>query len=228
MRMCACMAAGAWGHGGLPGPAAGHRRGTPAWPPGEPLRGTRGGGTRPGAGQHGREPALQRCVTARQAFGSGCHAARPASPPPHAPSPSVPLHALPWPWALQAGPTFAASDRFQVTITGQGGHAGMPHKTRDAVVAASVRRLPGLECTLPAWPVRQADGSAPGGESVHVGKPGRLTAGGCARSCKDLRWCRQLTCLHASATTVAPAVVTRWACTADGSCGAAAAAVTRD
>lgn len=38
----------------------------------------------------------------------------------------------------RAGPTFAASDRFQVTITGQGGHAGMPHKTRDAVVAASM------------------------------------------------------------------------------------------
>ncbi|KAL4451666.1 hypothetical protein ABPG75_007328 [Micractinium tetrahymenae] len=38
----------------------------------------------------------------------------------------------------RAGPTFAASDRFQVTITGQGGHAGMPHKTRDPVVAASM------------------------------------------------------------------------------------------
>ncbi|KAL4433432.1 hypothetical protein ABPG77_010285 [Micractinium sp. CCAP 211/92] len=38
----------------------------------------------------------------------------------------------------RAGPTFAASDRFQVTITGQGGHAGMPHKTRDPVVSASM------------------------------------------------------------------------------------------
>lgn len=38
----------------------------------------------------------------------------------------------------RAGPTFAASDRFQVTIIGQGGHAGMPHKTRDPVVAASM------------------------------------------------------------------------------------------
>jgi len=39
---------------------------------------------------------------------------------------------------MQPGPTFAGSDRFQVKVQGAGGHAGMPHKTRDAVVAASV------------------------------------------------------------------------------------------
>lgn len=39
---------------------------------------------------------------------------------------------------MQAGTTFAASDRFAVTITGQGGHAGMPHRTRDALLAASM------------------------------------------------------------------------------------------
>ncbi len=39
---------------------------------------------------------------------------------------------------VQAGATFAASDRFTVSIQGVGGHAGMPHKTRDAVLAASM------------------------------------------------------------------------------------------
>ncbi|KAI3437723.1 hypothetical protein D9Q98_000171 [Chlorella vulgaris] len=38
----------------------------------------------------------------------------------------------------KAGPTFAASDRFRISIQGVGGHAGMPHKTHDAVVAAAM------------------------------------------------------------------------------------------
>lgn len=41
--------------------------------------------------------------------------------------------------ALQAGPTFAGSDRFNVTIRGVGGHAAAPHTTKDPVLAASVR-----------------------------------------------------------------------------------------
>ena len=40
--------------------------------------------------------------------------------------------------AVQSGATFAAADRFSVVIRGVGGHAGMPHKARDAVLAASM------------------------------------------------------------------------------------------
>lgn len=38
---------------------------------------------------------------------------------------------------LQAGPILAASDRFQITIQGRGGHAAAPHLALDPVVAAS-------------------------------------------------------------------------------------------
>lgn len=31
----------------------------------------------------------------------------------------------------------AASDRFNITVEGVGGHAGLPHRTRDPVVAAA-------------------------------------------------------------------------------------------
>ena len=31
----------------------------------------------------------------------------------------------------------AASDRFNITLEGVGGHAGLPHRTRDPVVAAA-------------------------------------------------------------------------------------------
>lgn len=35
------------------------------------------------------------------------------------------------------GPIMAAADRFEVMIQGQGGHGAQPHKTKDAIVAAS-------------------------------------------------------------------------------------------
>lgn len=35
------------------------------------------------------------------------------------------------------GPIMAATDRFQITIQGQGGHGGSPHKTKDAIVAGA-------------------------------------------------------------------------------------------
>lgn len=37
--------------------------------------------------------------------------------------------------AVTPGPVNAATDEFEVTITGQGGHAGYPHTTRDPVLA---------------------------------------------------------------------------------------------
>jgi metal-dependent amidase/aminoacylase/carboxypeptidase family protein len=38
---------------------------------------------------------------------------------------------------VQAGTIMAASDRFNITVLGRGGHAGLPHKARDPVVAAA-------------------------------------------------------------------------------------------
>jgi hippurate hydrolase len=48
-----------------------------------------------------------------------------------------------WPWlktghmAICAGAMSAATDRFDVTITGRGGHAALPHKTADVVVCGA-------------------------------------------------------------------------------------------
>ncbi len=48
-----------------------------------------------------------------------------------------------WPWlpkgqiAMCPGPIMASSDRFTLTIQGVGGHAAMPHKTKDPIVAAA-------------------------------------------------------------------------------------------
>lgn len=35
------------------------------------------------------------------------------------------------------GPIMAAADRFEITVQGKGGHGAQPHKTKDAIVAAS-------------------------------------------------------------------------------------------
>ncbi|CAN7609246.1 M20 family metallopeptidase [Phenylobacterium sp. LjRoot225] len=35
------------------------------------------------------------------------------------------------------GPIMAAADKFEITLTGRGGHAAMPHQTPDAILAAS-------------------------------------------------------------------------------------------
>ncbi len=38
---------------------------------------------------------------------------------------------------ITPGPMMAAADRFDVSITGKGGHAALPHETRDPIVAAA-------------------------------------------------------------------------------------------
>lgn len=38
---------------------------------------------------------------------------------------------------MRPGVMMAASDRFQLTVSGRGGHAALPHLARDPVVAAS-------------------------------------------------------------------------------------------
>lgn len=39
--------------------------------------------------------------------------------------------------STRPGPIMAAADRFEITVEGRGGHAAMPHKTPDAILAAS-------------------------------------------------------------------------------------------
>jgi hippurate hydrolase len=40
-------------------------------------------------------------------------------------------------FAIMAGPVMAGTDRFEITITGRGGHAAMPHQARDTVLAGA-------------------------------------------------------------------------------------------
>jgi amidohydrolase len=47
--------------------------------------------------------------------------------------PDLPLGTL----STRPGPIMAAADRFDITLTGRGGHAAFPHKSPDAVLAAS-------------------------------------------------------------------------------------------
>jgi amidohydrolase len=46
--------------------------------------------------------------------------------------PDLPVGVL----ATRPGPIMAAADRFEITLTGSGGHAAMPHQTPDALLAA--------------------------------------------------------------------------------------------
>ncbi|WP_028966230.1 M20 aminoacylase family protein [Sphingomonas phyllosphaerae] len=47
--------------------------------------------------------------------------------------PDLPLGAA----RTRAGPIMASADKFEITLTGRGGHAAMPHQTPDAILAAS-------------------------------------------------------------------------------------------
>jgi len=40
-------------------------------------------------------------------------------------------------FAIMAGPVMAGTDRFEIRITGRGGHAAMPHQARDTVLAGA-------------------------------------------------------------------------------------------
>lgn len=57
---------------------------------------------------------------------------------------------------LAAGPVMASDDRFDITITGEGGHAGYPHETTDALVVAA-----GLVSQLQTLVSRRVDPLAP-------------------------------------------------------------------
>lgn len=51
------------------------------------------------------------------------------------------MHNMPWlpagQFATRAGPIMAAEDNFEIRISGRGGHAAMPHHTKDALVTAA-------------------------------------------------------------------------------------------
>lgn len=40
-------------------------------------------------------------------------------------------------FAIRTGPIMAAADQFRITLTGKGGHAGMPHESNDTMVIAA-------------------------------------------------------------------------------------------
>jgi amidohydrolase len=90
--------------------------------------------------------------------------------------------------AVTPGPVNAATDEFEITITGRGGHAGYPHVTRDPVLAlcqavvslqqiASRRFDPvlGAVCSV---------GQISGGSAANI-VPGNATARGTVRVMRD-------------------------------------------
>lgn len=52
--------------------------------------------------------------------------------------------------ATRAGPIMAASDRFNITLRGRGGHGAMPHLAADPVVAAAALVL-ALQTLVGGW-----------------------------------------------------------------------------
>jgi hippurate hydrolase len=60
--------------------------------------------------------------------------------------------------ATRPGPIMGAADRFEITLTGRGGHAAIPHNTPDAILAASAlvtqlntivsRRIPAMSSAV--------------------------------------------------------------------------------
>ena len=89
-------------------------------------------------------------------------------------------------FAIRPGPFFAATDKFEITVTGQGGHAAKPHDTVDPVVIAShlVLALQSI-VSRNADPTEQAVVSVTamktGSEAFNV-IPGRVDLLGTARS----------------------------------------------
>ena len=50
--------------------------------------------------------------------------------------------------ACSVGPVMAASDKFEITVSGSGGHGAAPHKSIDAIIgAAQVGTRPGHDVT---------------------------------------------------------------------------------
>jgi len=69
--------------------------------------------------------------------------------------------------AVRSGPIMAASDMFEITVTGQGTHAGMPHMGSDAIVAASA--LVAALQTIPSRRIHPAEPSVVSVTQIHGG-----------------------------------------------------------
>ncbi|MGO4386739.1 M20 aminoacylase family protein [Microvirga sp. 2YAF29] len=69
--------------------------------------------------------------------------------------------------AVRSGPIMAASDMFEIVVTGQGTHAGMPHMGSDAIVAASA--IVGALQTIPSRCIHPADPSVVSVTQIHGG-----------------------------------------------------------
>jgi IAA-amino acid hydrolase len=69
--------------------------------------------------------------------------------------------------STKAGTIMAASDRFNITVLGRGGHAGLPHKARDPVVAAAA--LVGALQTLVSRETAPTDGAVVGVSRFNTG-----------------------------------------------------------
>lgn len=86
---------------------------------------------------------------------------------------------------LTEGPILAGDDRFDITITGKGGHAGSPHEARDALVVAA-----GLVSELQTLVSRRVDPLSPAAVTVgslHAGDaynviPGEARLSGTVRT----------------------------------------------
>ena len=69
--------------------------------------------------------------------------------------------------ATRPGPIMAAADRFDITLTGRGGHAALPHQTPDAILAAS--QLVGQLNTIIARRVAPTDAAVLSVTQIHGG-----------------------------------------------------------
>ncbi len=86
---------------------------------------------------------------------------------------------------VRAGPVLAATDRFEVTVTGRGGHGAAPHQTADPVVAAA-HLVVALQTLVsrrvsPVAPAVLTVGSVHAGTAFNV-IPEKATLGGTLRS----------------------------------------------
>jgi len=96
-----------------------------------------------------------------------------------------------WPWldsgkfASRAGAIMAGATSFKITVRGQGGHAAMPHKLRDPVVAASA--IVGAAQTLVSRGTSPLDSAVVSVTMMHAGEaynviPNEVTLGGTIRT----------------------------------------------
>ncbi|MCI0341674.1 MAG: amidohydrolase [Planctomycetales bacterium] len=86
---------------------------------------------------------------------------------------------------VRAGPVLAATDRFEITVTGRGGHGAAPHQTADPIVAAA-HLVVALQTLVsrrvsPVKPAVVTVGAVHAGTAFNV-IPEKATLGGTVRS----------------------------------------------